>query len=367
MTRREATLMFWSWAASSPLLRGQSTPVRDSMYGPERVPPVDGIENAPEFEEAAKRRIAPDLFAHIAAGVGDERTLRRNREFFERITMRPRFLRDVSGVSLAAEIAGLPLSAPILVGPTARHARLNPEGEVATARGAAAAETVMVVSGRSDRTFKEIAAAKASLWSQSLPADSASPPASAAALVLTVDAPHGRVSDEDIQNRFEHAIERKGGGAVERADSWAALDALVAAAGDRPVFVKGLLDADEAKRAVAAGAKGVVVSNHGGRSVDGVPSAIEMLPAVRQALGPRATILVDGGFRRGSDILKGLAMGANAVLLGRPVLWALGAYGADGVQRLLELMRAELALEMALTGQATVAEISDKLVRIHRW
>jgi isopentenyl diphosphate isomerase/L-lactate dehydrogenase-like FMN-dependent dehydrogenase len=349
----------------SPLLQAQS------IDDPERFPPLAEILNATELERAARHALAPRLFDHIAGGAESERTLRRNREFFERITFRPRMLVDVTTLDLTSQLFGREHFAPILAGPTALQGRVHAEGEAATARGCIASNAAMVLSERSSRPVDEIAQAlNGRGWRQLSPSSdlgalrSAGQQAESAgfsAIVLTVDASPRPPLDRDVHNAFD-----SGQASAERPSGLEALAALKQAVA-LPLIVKGILSPDEASSAIASGADGLCVSNHGGRAGDGLPATIEALPRVAEAVDGRVPVLVDGGFRRGSDILKGLALGASAVMLGRPVLWALAAYGAEGVQRLLELLQSELALAMGLSGTRNLAAISEKLVKRHRW
>lgn len=364
LTRREALRQLQALVLASPLLQAQAP------HAPERIAPLAELLNALEFETAARQKLPKPVYDHIAAGAGDERTLRRNREFFERITFRPRMLNDVSNLDASVELFGETLFTPLIAGPTALQGRVHPEGEVAVRQGAAAARALVVVSERSSVPLEAVArAAEGPWWYQVSPmadlgamAEKAARAAQlgARALVLTVGAESRPRPDADAHNQ-----EAPGApvGPEPRADAVSALERLKQ--GALPVVVKGVLTSAEAKEAVAAGADGVCVSNHGGRVVDGVPATIEALPAVVDAVA--VPVLVDGGFRRGSDALKALAYGARGVLLGRPVLWGLAAWGAPGVQRLIELIQSELALAMGLAGQASVQGLSRDLVRLHRW
>ncbi len=369
LSRREAIQRFWAFVLGSPLLSAQSE------YEPPRESPLAGLINAPEFEEIARAHLAPALFDHIAAGAGAGRTLRRNREFFERITFRPRMLVDVTGLDLSTPILGQSLFAPILAGPSALHERFHPDGEVATAQGAKLARTLPVISERTSKPLREIAAALdgGPWWAQTSPGGDLArlreaKSLGASAIVVTLDGGPPRTLDVDVHHgRAGKSWPPKPEEiSISRPDGAASIRQLRDELG-LPVVAKGVLTADAARAAVEAGAAAVCVSNHGGRLVDGLPATIEALPDVVEAVGGRAAVLVDGGFRRGSDILKALAFGADAVLLGRPVIWALAAYGPEGVQKLLTLLQSELALAMGLSGTPNLAAVNRKLVRVHRW
>ncbi|MBI1354943.1 MAG: alpha-hydroxy-acid oxidizing protein [Acidobacteria bacterium] len=361
--RREAIARFWGLVLASPLLAQR--PESD----PERTTPLDGLINCWEIEEAARSRLSPELFEHIAAGAESGRTVRANREFFERITFRPRMLVDVTELDLSSELLGQTMFAPILAGPTGLQGRFHPEGEAATVKGAALARALAVVSERSSRPLAEIGpAAGGPWWIQTSPDGDLervreAQRLGAVAVVLTLDGGPRRPLDADVRRGSAKGWP-PAGIAPTRPDGRAALERLRKEIG-LPVVAKGLLTAEAARAAVEAGAAAVCVSNHGGRIVDGLPSTIEALPAVADAVGERVPVLADGGFRRGSDILKALAFGADAVLLGRPVLWALAAYGAEGVQRLLTLLQSELALAMGLSGTPNLAAVSRRLVKLH--
>jgi isopentenyl diphosphate isomerase/L-lactate dehydrogenase-like FMN-dependent dehydrogenase len=298
------------------------------------LPPLEELVNVLEVEDAARAVLSRTAYDRIAQGAGAGLTLRRNREAFDRITFRPRMLVDVSRLDLSTELFGERLYAPILVAPMARHRRAHADAELATVQGAGAAKTICVVSGEPSVPFDQIVKrATAPLWSQS-PADAAR---GAKAILLNA----GPGFDWDTLRGI------KGASAV-------------------PVLLKGVLSPDQALAAIDQGAQGLVVSNFGGRIVDGLPPAIDVLPRITEAVGGRVPVLVDGGFRRGTDILKALALGAKAVLVGRPILYGLAAYGADGVRAVLEMLQSELALCMGHCGKPNLASIDRSLVKIHR-
>jgi 4-hydroxymandelate oxidase len=366
LTRREALRQLQTLLLASPLLQAQA-------HAPERIAPLAELINALEFETAARQKLPKPVFDHIAGGAGDERTLRRNREFFERITFRPRMLNDVSSLDLSVELFGEMLSNPILAGPSALQGRAHPDGEIGVRQGAAAAKALAIVSERTSQPIEDIAAAADAPWwrqvSPSADLDALAAEAQQAAglgakaIVLTIGAEAPQRPDADVHNQESAAIPAA---PPTRADAAASLRRLESAV-SLPLIVKGVLSPTEARAAVDAGADGVCVSNHGGRVVDGAPATIEALPAIVDAVGATTPVLVDGGFRRGSDVLKALAYGARGVLLGRPVLWGLAAWGAPGVQRLLELIESELALAMGLAGQTSIAGLNRDLVKLHRW
>jgi 4-hydroxymandelate oxidase len=298
-----------------------------------RIAPARELVNTFEFEAMAQRSLNAAAFAEIA---GSERSA------FERITFRPRMMVNTVNLDLTTELFGQPMFAPILVGPTSEQKRFHAEGELATARGAAAAKTTMVVSSRASYSLREIAAqAGAVLWYQAYPEP---------------DADAGR-------RRIEEAV---GLGCkvlciTAGSTDWASIDRL--RQGVRvPCILKGVMSAEEARAAMARGMDGMVVSNY---RAGGMAAPMEVLPAIVQAVGGKVPVLIDGSFRRGSDILKALALGARAVLLGRPVLWALAAYGSAGVQALLEMLQTELGRDMAMCGKPNLKSLDAGVVKIH--
>jgi 4-hydroxymandelate oxidase len=347
-----------------------------------------------EFEALAREKLDPMAYDYFAGGAGDEVTLRANRAAFERIRLLPRVLVDVGERDLTTTVLSRPVSFPVLIAPTAFHRLAHPEGELATAKAARDAGTVMVLSSLSTTPMEEVAAVGGERWFQlyvyrdrevTRELVARAEAAGYTALVLTVDAPYLGRRERDVRNSFTlpaglrvaNVAGRGYGGLAREAGTsglaayfatmldptltWRDLEWLVAIT-SLPVVVKGVHRADDAERAVAHGAAAVVVSNHGGRQLDTVPAGIEMLPAVAEAVGGRVEVLVDGGIRRGTDVVKALALGARAVLLGRPVVWGLAVGGAQGVAQVLELLRAELDLALALCGCRSVREVDRGLV-----
>jgi 4-hydroxymandelate oxidase len=358
---------------------------------------VDAPEpiNVADFEAIARERLPRAVYDYFASGAGDEVTLRANRAAFERIAVRYRVLVDVSRRELATVVLGARVSMPILIAPTAFHCLASPEGEVATARAAGAAGTVMVLSTLATRSVEEVAAAaRGPLWFQLYVYKDRGATrdlvrrveaAGARALVLTVDAPLLGRRERDVRNRFglppglavknlapaglgdlpaapgDSGLAAYFAAQLDPALTWADLEWLRSITA-LPIVVKGIVRGDDAARAVACGAAGVVVSNHGGRQLDGAPATIDALPEVADAIGGRAEVLLDGGVRRGTDVLKALARGARAVLVGRPILWGLASGGEAGARAVLELLRAELDLALALAGAPAVEHVGRDLL-----
>ena len=328
-----------------------------------------------DFEAAARERLHPDAYAYYAAGAGDEVAAGEAVAAWRRWRIRPRVLTDVSRVDTAVELLGRALPHPVLAGPTALHALAHPDGEVATARGVRGAGGLLVLSSRASAPVEAVAAAAGPWWFQvyvlrdrgvTREQVARAVAAGAQALVLTVDAP---VLGRKPRVRGPLPLADPSLGPAARTPGLTQDPALgpadigrLAELSGLPVLVKGVLRGDDAERCVAAGAAGVVVSNHGGRQLDRAVSTAHALPEVVAAVAGRVPVLVDGGLRTGEDVLTALALGARAVLLGRPVLWALAAAGAAGVAELLTAYTDELAHAMALAGAAGVADLTPDLV-----
>ena len=334
-----------------------------------------------DFEELARARIDPGAYDYYAGGAGDEVTLRSASAEWDALRLRPRMLVDVATRDLRTEAFGRPLAHPIVVAPTAAHDFAHPDGERATVRGAAAADALFTLSTISSAPLEEVAAAApdATRWFQLYaPSDrelcreliERAAAAGYGAVAVTVDLPVPGNRDRDLRNRFvlhmgahlpadQPTDER---GIIELPTlTWDDL-AWMRSVCPVPMIAKGILRADDAVRAVEAGCDGVWVSTHGGRQLDTVVSSADALPDVVDAVGDRALVVVDGGIRRGTHVLKGLALGANLVAIGRPVLWGLAADGDAGVRRVIEILRDELSLAMALAGCRTLEDITGDLV-----
>jgi 4-hydroxymandelate oxidase len=345
-----------------------------------------GPLNVFDYERIARERLAPSAWAYYSDGAGDRVTLRANRAAFERIQIVPRMLRGVKTADTRATVLGTVVGMPLLVAPMAAQGLACPEGEVATARATGAAGTLMIAATEANRPLAEIvAAATGPLWYQLYVYQGrramaerhvrAAEAAGCRALVVTVDAPRWGRKETSERDEFVLPAGMGWGNFEQETDdidlepealAWDDIDWLRSLT-TLPLVLKGLLAADDAREAVAHGVDGIVVSNHGGRQLDATPASITVLPEIVAAVDGRCEVYLDSGIRRGTDVLKALALGAQAVLLGRPVLWGLAANGADGARRVLELLRDELELAMALAGVGSVAEIAAlgaKLVRM---
>jgi isopentenyl diphosphate isomerase/L-lactate dehydrogenase-like FMN-dependent dehydrogenase len=343
-----------------------------------------------DYERLAEDQLEPGPWAYLSGGSGDEWTLRENRTAFARWTFRPRVLCDVSEISTATTVLGQPIELPVIVAPLAYQQLYHPDGECATARAAAAAGTAMAVSTFTTRSHEEIAAAAAGLrqWCQLYVFKdrgvtrehlAGAADAGCSAVVLTVDTPRLAQRERDIRVGFEipsdlplpYARAAVGDAPSNPSDQFALLDASVswrdlewiAGEGRLPVVLKGVVTAEDAELAVAHDAAAVVVSNHGGRQLDGAPATLDALPEVVEAVGGRVEVYLDGGIRRGTDVAKALALGARAVLAGRAPVFGLAAAGEDGVRNVLELLREELALTLCLLGCASPEELTPAHVQ----
>jgi 4-hydroxymandelate oxidase len=351
-----------------------------------------------DFEQAAAERLSRMAYDYYASGADDERTLRDSELAYARIPLRPRVLVDVSRRSTESSMLGRRVAFPVLVAPTAFQRMAHPEGELATARAASAVGTVMTLSTWATSSLEDVreaAGAGAGLWAQlyvyrdrgvTRALIQRAEEAGYEALVLTADTPLLGRRERDIRNSFtlpaglsianlasrgEQLPHREGesGLAVHVRDlldpslTWEDVDWLRSVT-RLPVVIKGIVRGDDASRAVDHGAAGIVVSNHGGRQLDTTVASVDALPEVVAAVAGRAEVYVDGGVRRGTDVLKALALGARAVFVGRPVLWGLAVGGEEGVTRVLATLREEFDLAMALAGCASVADVTPDLVEL---
>jgi 4-hydroxymandelate oxidase len=344
-----------------------------------------------ELEQQARDRLARSAYDYFAGGADDELTLADNVAAWRRLRLRPHVLRDVSKVSTETTVLGTPVTVPVLVAPMAYQRLAHDEGERATARGAAEAGTVMIVSTFSTRSLEDVAAAAPEAarwfqlymrrdrrWTEELVARAVA--AGYRALVFTVDVPVLGLRRRDERNRFclppgmvmanmgEPPPEVEGSSLtayaaneLRSALAFADIEWLRGLC-DLPILVKGVLRGDDARACVDAGAAGIIVSNHGGRQLDTTVATADALPEVVDAVAGDAEVLVDGGIRRGTDIVKALALGARAALVGRPVLWGLATDGADGARRVLETLTAEFARALALCGTPSVGEVTADLL-----
>ncbi|MCC6367918.1 MAG: alpha-hydroxy-acid oxidizing protein [Bryobacterales bacterium] len=377
MNRRAAFRSLMGFAAASPLFA--QNPPEDDVMGP---------VNIHEFEAVARRKLHKMAYDFIAGGVEDELTLRANREAYKHWYLVPRVMTDVSEVDTSLELFGARVPSPILVAPTGGKNLVLPNAEAVVAKACAKTNTLFCTGSGAERAVDE-ATANIHWWSNTIGQANKKDAQGyarriedrgAKAITVTVDNQYQSNRDRNNRNRFDYGYMATGvpaGGEKPKPRNpalaahwqphtpnltWDYIDWLRSAS-SLPVILKGILSPEDAETAVKHGASGIIVSNHGGRQLDGVIATIDALPDVVDAVGGKVPVLMDGGLRRGSDILKALALGAKAVLVGRPPLWGLGAFGQPGTERVLWMLGAELKLSMALAGKASLAQIDRKLVR----
>lgn len=344
-----------------------------------------------DYANLARDRLPPSIWAWLESGGADQLTARANLAAYAPVRLRSRVLRPLAGAHTCLQLGSQALAHPILIAPTAWHGLVHTDGETATALAAAATGTPLVLSTQSGTAIETLTALPQppllwfQLYAQARREDTLSLAhralsAGAKALVLTVDAPVNGIRNAERRAGFRlpdsiRQVHLDGlspptgrpvppgssplfaSGLLDTAPTWDDVAWLRRQVPDTALWLKGILDPDDALKAAALGMDGVIVSNHGGRCLDTLPASLEALPAVARAVGGRVPVLLDGGIRRGTDVLKALALGARAVLIGRPVLHALAAGGAPAVAHLIQILRGELEVAMALTGCRTLADI----------
>lgn len=345
-----------------------------------------------DFERAARQILPAIAWEYVTGGAADELTIRWNVEGYQRLRVRPRALVDVSRLDTRVRLLGREHASPIILAPVAYQQLFHPEGELAGARGAATAEATYVVSTSATKSVEDIRGASSGpLWFQlyvqrdrdhTAELVERAEAAACEALVLTIDSPLLGPRYRELRTRFAlppgviRAHHRAGSAAtgshrpsetniysaiLDPTLTWKDVEWLRTRT-RLPVVVKGVLNPDDAARAVDMGVAGVIVSNHGGRNIDTVPATIDVLPEVVARVAGRCPVLVDGGIRRGTDIMKAIALGATAVLIGRPYIHGLAVQGADGVARIVTMLRRELEMAMALSGRPTLADVDASLI-----
>lgn len=351
-----------------------------------------GFMTLSDLEQAASLKADRSAWAYIQGGAGEEWTLQRNREAFHRRALRPRVLVNVESMELGTSLLDKRVSAPFYISPTASQGLVHPDAEAATARAASKSNILAAFSTLSSISLEDIARASSigPRWFQlylqpefeitKMLVERAEK-AGYSAIMLTVDMPVAGTRDNEtragpplassivlgngrevVRPLRSPTIEGEEGHIrKEAANTWEIVDRLRSTT-CLPLVLKGILTSEDARLAVTHGAKGIVVSNHGGRQLDGAPASLDALPEIVNEVGSKVEVYFDGGIRRGSDIAMALAMGARAVGLGRPVLWALAAGGESGVAKLISLLKVDLATVMALTGRRSIAEMDQTLV-----
>ncbi len=350
--------------------------------------------NLSEYEALAPQKLSKMAYDYYASGADDEITLAENRQAFQRYRLRPKMLVDVSQRDLTTSILGQNLSMPILIAPMAFQCLADPDGEIATAKAASDLGTVMILSTMSTKSIEEVAQVNSKRWFQlyihrdrglTKALVQRAETSGFSALCLTVDAPLIGRREADIRNRFTlpeglelanlatmsnlklpQGSQESGLFAYFQAQIDASLTwkdvAWLKSITNLPILLKGILRADDAIAAKKEGVEGIIVSNHGGRQLDGAVASLDALTEIVAAVGDELEVLVDGGIRRGTDVLKAICLGAKAVLVGRPILWGLAINGEAGVKHILELLRNELDLAMALSGCPSLKELDSSLI-----
>jgi len=335
---------------------------------------LDALLSLFDFEAEAHKQISHGAWERIMGAAADEITMRWNHEAYEHIRLKPRNLVDVSKIDIRVKLFGQEQPFPIILAPVGAQSFIYPEGDLESARGAGAAKATLCISSSASMKLEDIAkAATGPVWFQlyiqrdrefTRELVGRAETAGCRALCVTVDSPTFGVRNREERSRAELPARPlpnlKGADYLDPTVTWKDIDWLRGFA-KAPVLLKGVLNPEDAAIAVKAGVDGIIVSNHGARNLDTVPATIDALPLVAEAVAGRIPVLVDGGIRRGTDIIKALARGAAAVQIGRPYLWGLGVAGAAGVARVVEILRREFEMTMMLMGRPTLASI-DKTV-----
>jgi 4-hydroxymandelate oxidase len=385
VTRRQALTSFAlaaGGATAAVTVRAQAPASATPAGAGAAAVPTAGVADLfsiPQYEERARGLMSVPAWEYYDQGCADDLTVRWNREALQRLRLESRVMVDVETIDTSITLLGRTLPHPILLAPAAAHMLVHPDGEVATARGAGAGSAIMVLSTNSNRTVEAVAAAATRpLWFQlyvnrdrAIAKDLIQrvEAAGCAALCVTVDQPVIYARDRSSRQAealrslpLPHVPNAVPGGATQtsavrsRSVTWKDLEWFRSVT-KLPVVLKGVMHPDDAEQAVQAGADAIIVSNHGGRALDGVAATIDALPRVADRVARRMPVLMDGGIRRGGDVLKAMARGATAVLIGRPYLYGLAVNGGDGVRHIVEILRREFETAMALTGRTTIAQI----------
>ena len=384
---------FLQWLAASPLLAAPKPAWSDVPRSPLITTPADAL-NVFDFEAVARDKLPPAHFGYLTTGVDDDATLRANREGFAKFQIRPRRLVDVATIDTSVDLFGTTWKSPIVLAPAASQKAFHPEGELAVARAAGARGQLQILSTGTTCSVEDVRAAHGGpIWFQLYPTDSwriaqaltkRAEAAGCPVLVLTIDLPAGRNTETD--RRFARTDtrpcaschQRDVRGYVRRKPMFDGLDTTgVSLLTPRLTWdvvrrlqettrmrlvLKGIETREDAEIAVRHGVEGIIVSNHGGRAEESGRSTIECLPEVVDAVQGRIPVLIDGGFRRGTDVFKALALGAKAVGIGRPYLWGLGAFGQAGVDRVLEILDREFVLMMQHAGVTSLSKLDRSFV-----
>jgi isopentenyl diphosphate isomerase/L-lactate dehydrogenase-like FMN-dependent dehydrogenase len=418
VSRRKALASFAAVFAASPLLKAQVDP--HSLIGHKRIPRLDELVDAFDFEAVCYRNMTLEPYDYMAHGDGSEWNLRRNRQAFDWVDIVPGKAVDAKSVDMSSTILGVDMKFPIFTAPSSGQGALHPDGEIGMYRGATAASALAAFASGTSVPHQKIAPASTGpRWNQFYPIPDLGASAKqlqlfqdlgARAIIITVDQ-QASVYERDLHDRHLGGVvqtpgSRGGRGGGGNAAAAAAAEALRSGApiptsgtgepgvgkfaqftkyrvSNRrlwyswdyidevrksikvPVIIKGIVTAEDAEICVKEGVDGIIVSNHGGRSMDYGPSTLEVLPEIVAVVNRKIPVMIDSGFRRGSDVFKALALGADAVALGRAARWGLGAYGEQGVRRLLEVIQAELVHAAAYAGRSTLKAIDKTAVKVN--
>lgn len=338
-----------------------------------------------ECEDIARERLPKEEYDYIAGGATDEISVDRNRRAYASWAFRPRVLRDVSALDLSTTVLGTRVNLPVLIAPCGGHKRAHPDGELATYRAAASCGTILAVSANSNTSFEELAkAVKGHLWVQMYPFRNKEMTTEwlrrardngYEAVIVTLDSQWPPKRERNIRNNYRRTrgvnypgvsaeTPRPAGRAGEGSDpaaTWKDLEWIKRAAG-LPVVAKGIMTGEDVELCGAVGADGVIVSNHGGRHLDNTLATVEVLSEAVAAAHGKMEVYLDGGIRRGADVVKAIALGAKAVFIGRPLFWGLAVDGEKGVVRVLEILREEIEITMAKCGRPTIASIDSSAI-----
>jgi 4-hydroxymandelate oxidase len=363
-----------AWAAALESQAGVS-PNRAGAKPADEGKTTSRLVSLRDFEREASQLMTRTAWEFINSGAGDEHTVKWNEEAFVRLRLRQRALVDVSTLDTRVRVLGREMAHPILLAPTSNHTLVHPEGEVATARGAGEAGATLIVSTFADKPLEEISrAATQPLWHATyVMKDRArtrdllarAEAAACEAICIPIDSPVVGARDREHRTyRFSRepiSFQKYPVDYWRYPTTWKDIE-WVRARTKLPIVLKGVLEADDAERGIRAGAAAIYVSNHGGRNLDTLPATLEVVSDIAEKIHGRVPIVVDGGVRRGTDIMKALALGATAVAIGRPYLYGLAVSGADGVRAVVNILRNELEMAMALTGRPTIASIDRSLI-----
>ena len=338
-----------------------------------------------EFEDVARGRLPKEEYDYIAGGATDEISVDRNRRAYASWALRPRVLRDVSALDLSTTVLGMKVNLPVLIAPCGAHKRAHPEGELATYRAATACGSALAVSANASASFEDLAkAANGNLWVQLYPFRDRemttewlrrAEDLGYKAICVTLDSQWPPKRERNIRNNYRRTrgvnypkgtsqTPRPGGAAGEGSDpaaTWKDLE-WIKSETDLPVVAKGIMTGEDAEFCAEVGADGVIVSNHGGRHLDNTLATIEVLSEVVAAVNGKMEVLLDGGIRRGADVVKAIALGARAVFIGRPLFWGLAVNGEQGVVRVLNILREEIEITMAKCGKPTIGSIDSTTI-----